>query len=79
MAELPTAILMRKLPAQYVFGVAIILFGVCATCISVAGGFAGLMVLRTILGVGEAVCTLGFLYLSMWYRPHELAFRNCEF
>jgi MFS family permease len=77
-AELPMALLMRVVPAQFVFGGAILLFGLCASCMAVSGGYAGLMVLRTILGMGEAVLTLGFLYLSLWYRPDELAFRSGE-
>jgi hypothetical protein len=56
---------MRIIPAKFVFGGAILLFGLCATCMVVAGGYAGLVVLRTILGMGEAVFTLGFLYLSL--------------
>ena len=74
-SELPSALLIRVIPAQHVFGGAIVLFGVCAVCMSAAGGYAGMMVLRTILGIGEAVLTLGFLYLSLWYKADELAFR----
>lgn len=69
---------MRIIPAQFVFGGAILIFGLSATCMAVAGGYTGLMVLRTILGMGDAVLTLGFLYLSLWYRPDELAFRSGE-
>ena len=79
MAELPAALLMRLTSPRFVFGGALVLFGVCATCMSVAGGYAGLMVLRTLLGVGEATSTLAFLYASYWYRPDELALRNGEF
>ena len=67
---------MRVIAPRFVFGGAIVLFGVCATCIAVSGGYAGLMVLRTILGMGEATLTLAFLYASYWYRPDELALRN---
>jgi MFS family permease len=70
------ALLMRIIPTQLVFGGAILLFGLCATCIAFSGGYAGLMVLRTLLGLGEAVLTLAFLYLSLWYKPDELAFRS---
>jgi MFS family permease len=52
------------------------LFGLCATLISVTTNLAGLLVLRTFLGMGEAILTLGFLYLSFWYRPEELALRS---
>lgn len=75
-AELPIALLMRIVPAQFVFGGAILVFGLCSTLIAFSGGYAGLMVLRTLLGLGEAVLTLGFLYLSLWYKPDELAFRS---
>lgn len=74
--ELPAALLMRVIPAQFVFGGAVLVFGLCATLISVATGFAGLMVLRLFLGFGEAVMTLGFLYCSLWYKSEELALRS---
>ena len=77
-AEIPAALLMKVIPAQFVFGGAIVLFGLCATLISVSGGYAGIMVLRLILGAGEAVSSLSFLYLSMWYRPYELAFSSSK-
>ena len=67
---------MRVVRAQWIFGGAILLFGVFATLITVSGGFAGLMVLRLLLGICEAILTLGFLYLSLWYRPDELALRS---
>ena len=74
--ELPAGLLLRVLPANWVFGAAVTIFGVCATCIAAVGGFAGLMVLRTFLGVGESTISLGFLYLSMWYKQDELALRS---
>ena len=67
---------MRVVRAQWVFGGAILSFGVFATLITISGGFAGLMVLRLLLGLCEAILTLGFLYLSLWYRPEELALRS---
>lgn len=67
---------MKVFPAQYVFGTAVIVFGLSATLVSVSGGYAGLMVLRFLLGCGEGVFTMGFLYLSQWYKPEELALRT---
>lgn len=74
--ELPAILLLRVVPAQRVYGGAVILFGLAATLISVCGGYAGLMVLRFILGAGESVVTSGFLYLSFWYKRDELAVRS---
>ena len=67
---------MKAVPAQYVFGAAVLVFGLGAGLVPVAGGYAGLMVLRFLLGCGEGVLTMGFLYLSQWYKPEELALRT---
>lgn len=75
-AELPASVLLRKVPANFIFGSGVILFGLIATLISVSGGYAGLMVLRFLLGVGEAVITTCFLYLTLWYNRDELAWRT---
>jgi predicted MFS family arabinose efflux permease len=74
--DFPIGLAMNAFPAQRVFAVATLTFGPAACLISVAGGFAGLMVLRLILGCGEAVFTMGFLYLSLRYKPEELALRT---
>ncbi len=52
------------------------LFGIVTSLISVSGSYAGLMVLRLLLGIGEAVMTTGLLYLNLWYRRDELAWRS---
>ncbi|KAK7964529.1 hypothetical protein LTR80_005530 [Exophiala xenobiotica] len=76
LAELPCALLLRKISANYVYGSSVILFGIVTTLVFVSGSYAGLMVLRFLLGIGEAVITTGFLYLNLWYRRDELAWRS---
>lgn len=66
---------MKVVPAQWVFGGAVLLFGGSAALIAAIRSFAPLMVLRLLLGFGEATLSLSFLYLSMWYKPQELATR----
>ena len=75
-SDFPIGLSMKLFPAQWVFGFSMVVCGITAVVMPVAGGFAGLMVLRFILGCGEAVFTMGFLYLSQWYKPEELALRT---
>ncbi|ETI27784.1 hypothetical protein G647_00233 [Cladophialophora carrionii CBS 160.54] len=71
--DFPVRLTMKSIPAQYVLGGAIILFGTATGLVPVCGRYSSLMVLRFILGCGEAVLTMGCLYLSQWYKADELA------
>ncbi|OCT53273.1 hypothetical protein CLCR_10809 [Cladophialophora carrionii] len=71
--DFPVRLTVKAIPAQHVLGGAIILFGLAAKIVPVCGRYSGLMVLRFILGCGEAVLTMGFLYPSQWYKADELA------
>src|ERR1700744_498229 len=68
--------MLRKIPANVIYGCAVIFFGLATVLISQSGGYAGLMVLRALLGVGEAVITTGFVYLTLFYKREELALRS---
>ena len=74
--ELPAGLSLRYIHPRYVFSTALISFGTFAACLSVVDGYAGLMVLRVLTGLGEVFVNCGFIYISLWYRPSELALRT---
>lgn len=73
--ELPAALSLRIFQPPHVYGIAIALFGAFACCLSIARTYAVVMVLRLLIGIGEAVVQTGFVYLSLWYLKDELATR----
>jgi hypothetical protein len=77
--ELPAALSLRIFHPNYVFGGAVTVFGLLAACTSQAGGYAGVMVLRLLLGFAEAFIQTGFVYLGLWYTKEELATRTGMF
>ncbi|KAK5054471.1 hypothetical protein LTR84_001362 [Exophiala bonariae] len=74
--QTPGALLMKILAPRWVLGGSITMFGLVATLFSVARGFGDLIGLRLLLGFGEAIVPLSFLYISMWYKHDELALRG---
>jgi MFS family permease len=74
--ELPAGLSLRYIHPRYVFSAALISFGIFAACLSAVDGYAGLMVLRVLIGLGEVFVNNAFIYISLWYRPKELALRT---
>jgi MFS family permease len=74
--ELPAGLFLRKFPPRYVIGFALISFGVIACCFAVAKTYATAIVLRLLIGLGEAFVNNAFIYISTWYKPDELALRT---
>ncbi|KAJ2980994.1 hypothetical protein NQ176_g2309 [Zarea fungicola] len=76
-ASYPMSLGFVKFPLGKYLSVMVVLWGVCLTLHSVAGGYAGLMVLRTLLGVFESAISPGFsLITSTWYTPREHSLRH---
>ncbi|KAF2432189.1 MFS transporter [Tothia fuscella] len=72
--EYPTNFLIQRLPVAKYLSINIILWGSVLALHAVAKNFATLVVLRTLLGIFEAVCQPTFLILSsMWYKRDEQA------
>ncbi|KAH6703999.1 major facilitator superfamily domain-containing protein [Leptodontidium sp. MPI-SDFR-AT-0119] len=72
--EYPTNWLIQRLPIGKYLGISIIVWGATLALHSVATSFTHLVVLRTLLGIFEAVCQPAFVYLSsMWYKREEQA------
>lgn len=72
--EYPTNYLIQRLPVAKYLGTSIVLWGTTLACHAAAKNFTGILALRTLLGIFEAVCQPSFLILSsMWYRREEQA------
>ncbi|EHL02653.1 putative Uncharacterized transporter [Glarea lozoyensis 74030] len=72
--EYPTNYMIQRLPIAKYLGSSIIIWGVVLALHSVAKNFTHILVLRTLLGIFEAVCQPAFVFLSsMWYKREEQA------
>lgn len=73
--ELPAALSLRVAHPPFLYGSAVIFFGVCTVCTSAARTYASVMVLRLLLGFGESFVQTGFVFLSLWYTKEEMTTR----
>jgi len=74
--EMPANILQRRIGANRFFFLSLTGWGIASLSFVYAKGYAGLLVLRVLLGIGEAGYYAGMIYyLSFWYKRHELAMR----
>ncbi|PFH53691.1 hypothetical protein AMATHDRAFT_73131 [Amanita thiersii Skay4041] len=72
--ELPTNRLIQRLPVAKYLAFNIAAWGAVLACTAACTNFAGLVVVRTLLGVFECVCQPAFVFLStMWYTRDEQA------
>ncbi|KAF7329915.1 MFS general substrate transporter [Mycena kentingensis (nom. inval.)] len=74
--EMPANVLQRYIGANRFFFLTCSFWGIASISFTYAKGYAGLLVLRVLLGIGEAGYYAGMIYyLSFWYKKHELALR----
>lgn len=73
--ELPAGVALRYIHPRYCFGGALLTFGIFAAVMPTAG-YAGIMILRLLIGLSEVFVTNAFLFVSIWYRHEELAKRT---
>ncbi|KAF2703333.1 hypothetical protein K504DRAFT_485898 [Pleomassaria siparia CBS 279.74] len=67
----------RVIPPHIYISICIMSWGIIASLQAVANSFGFLLILRALLGVGEAAFGPGVpFYLSFFFRRHELAFRT---
>ncbi|KAI9043214.1 putative 2-ketogluconate transporter [Aspergillus affinis] len=72
--EYPTNWIIQRVPIAKYLGINIILWGTCLALHAACHNFAGLVTVRTFLGIFEAVCQPSFVILSsMWYKREEQA------
>ena len=79
--EIPSNILLKKFKRPSVYlGILVTSWGVIMTLHGVVKNFAGLLVVRLLLGVFEAGFYPGAVYLcTFWYMPRQLATRIAYF
>lgn len=70
------SILWRVIPPHIYVAIIVASWGLVASLQSIVTSFAGLLVLRTLLGIGEAGFTGIPLYLSFFFKREELALRT---
>ena len=73
--ELPAALSLRIMHPNWVYGSAVMSFGVLAASMAAVKSYAGVMVIRTLLGFSEAFVQTGFIFLTLWYRREEVTTR----
>ncbi|RDX40819.1 MFS general substrate transporter [Lentinus brumalis] len=74
--EMPANVLQRHIGANRFFFLSLLFWGISSLSFVYAKGYAGLLVLRVLLGIGEAGYYAGMIYyLSFWYKRSELALR----
>ncbi|KAI0046772.1 MFS general substrate transporter [Auriscalpium vulgare] len=74
--EIPANILQRRIGANRFFFLSMFWWGWSSLSLTYAKGYAAFLVLRVLLGIGEAGFYAGMVYyLSFWYKRHELAIR----
>jgi MFS family permease len=72
--EYPTNWLIQRVPVAKYLGFSIIIWGSILALHAACHNFVGLVTVRTLLGIFEAVCQPAFVYLSsMWYKREEQA------
>jgi len=73
---MPANILQRYIGANRFFFLSLTFWGLSSLSITYAKGYAALLVLRVLMGIGEAGYYAGVIYyLSFWYKRSELALR----
>lgn len=71
-AQLPQGALMQKFPVTKVLGVNVFFWGVMVCCMAAAQNFAGIVVLRLVLGILEAVVAPALVMVtSQWYTKKQ--------
>ncbi|KIW19928.1 hypothetical protein PV08_00503 [Exophiala spinifera] len=73
--ELPASLSLRVFRPPWVYGGAVISFGVCSACMALVRTWAPVMVIRLLIGVTEAFVQTGFVFISLWYQKNEITTR----
>ncbi|KAA1471921.1 MFS general substrate transporter [Dentipellis sp. KUC8613] len=74
--EMPANVLQRYIGANRFFFLSLSFWGLASLSFVYAKGFPALLILRVLLGIGEAGYYAGMIYyLSFWYKRRELATR----
>ncbi|KAK6516914.1 hypothetical protein TWF506_006798 [Arthrobotrys conoides] len=72
LAEIPTGIILQKLPTAKYLGFSVIMWGITTACTAACHNFTGLLIVRIVLGAFEAaIAPCLILITSMWYTKSE--------
>ncbi|KAK4182953.1 putative transporter [Podospora australis] len=77
--QLPGSILVRVLTPPIQLGTALVVWGGATAVMTVAQNWQTIAGLRVVVGSFEAFIQGAPLYLTFWYKPHELATRGAIF
>ena len=70
--EIPATIVMKKTRPQYFLPTCALMFGILLTLHGVVSSYAGLVVLRVLMGIFEAgIYPASYYLMSMWYKRRE--------
>ncbi|EKM78465.1 hypothetical protein AGABI1DRAFT_129571 [Agaricus bisporus var. burnettii JB137-S8] len=74
--EMPANVLQRHIGANRFFFISLTFWGLSSLSFTYAKGYAALLVLRVLMGIGEAGYYAGVIYyMSFWYTRSEMALR----
>lgn len=75
-AELPSTLMFKKVGPKRLLPAMVLLWGLVSTCQSQVTSYSGLLACRFFIGLFEGGLFPGIvLYLTDFYRPHELQIR----
>lgn len=70
--------LIRKFHAPTIYAFSLLIFGMSAILLAYANSYAAVLILRLVIGLGEASVMTSFMYTSLWYRREEMSVRAGE-
>ena len=73
--ELPAGMMLCYIHPRYVFAASLVVFGTCAACLAASRSYIAIMVLRFLIGLGEAFINNSWIFISLWYKPDEMSLR----
>ncbi|PPQ92545.1 hypothetical protein CVT25_010378 [Psilocybe cyanescens] len=75
--EMPANVLQRHIGANRFFFLSLTFWGLSSLSVVYAKGYAGILVLRVLMGIGEAGYYAGIIYyLSFWYKRYAIIFSS---
>jgi MFS family permease len=76
---LPANLMSRYLGPNRTVGAAVVSFGVVLCCMGVAKNYETVLALRILLGAAQAYVQFLTVYISLWYKRDEVAWRTGMF
>ncbi|ORY27004.1 MFS general substrate transporter [Naematelia encephala] len=78
--SIPGTLLSKMVPPNYALGAGCLIWAVAASCMASCQSYAGIIVCRLFIGVGESIFGQAVvLHYSLWYKKNEIATRLAAF